>query len=143
MAKLNEEALKGLIKQIIAEEIEKGNIDEGFLSSVGNGLRRGFAGLGGQMKTAYDNTKQSVKTAANNVAQGYRDQRAADRARRTNNEANTKIKRVVDTLQDLLDNKVIHGAKTTAAAQELIKGLGMLMRANNSNTAAYRNMANR
>lgn len=62
--RLNEDELKGMIKNILKENIENGNLDEGFWGSL-NGLA---SGLKGKVSTAANMTGQGLRKAGQTVA---------------------------------------------------------------------------
>lgn len=62
--KLNEDELKGMIKNILKENIENGNLDEGFWGSLG-GLA---SGLKGKASTAANMARQGLRKAGQAVS---------------------------------------------------------------------------
>ena len=62
--RLNEDELKGMIKNILKENIENGNLDEGFWGSLG-GLA---SGLKGKASTAANMAGQGLRKAGQAVA---------------------------------------------------------------------------
>lgn len=62
--RLNEDELKGMIKNILKENIENGNLDEGFWGSL-SGLA---SGLKGKASTAANMAGQSLRKAGQAVA---------------------------------------------------------------------------
>ena len=84
--RLNEDELKGMIKNILKENIENGNLDEGFWDSV-----KGFFGGAQGSKDA-----QGVKNTANKVGNAM-----SNAAQKVGNAAEDVVKDIDKAAKDL------------------------------------------
>lgn len=129
---LDETAFKQVVKDIIKEEIEKGNIDESFLSNLGRGITGAF-GTGNSKSAKYGPTNAfgNIKRRAQSMKVGFQTGQNVD-----------KIKTAIKALQNLIDNKEIVGNvgnKTYNSIQQTLRLLQMSTGRQNASAMAYRN----
>ena len=111
--RLNEDELKGMIKNILKENIENGNLDEGFWDRVkgffggaqGSKDAQGVKNTANKVGNAMSNVAQKVGNAANKAVQGVK------------NAGNAVKQNVQNRMQD---------ARNYSAAADIENALGVL-----------------
>jgi hypothetical protein len=98
------------------------------MKAVGNGIAQGARQVAGTVQ-------QGAQDFGRGTAQRYRAAKAGYEASRDNN----KIQSVINDLQKLQQQGVLHGNATNAVIQELIGKMKMLQGGNNAAAASYRN----
>ncbi len=148
--RLTESELTQLIESQVVETLQ----DEGFLGDLWAGAKNAFGGDASRigtkaangvnaMKNGVKNVGKSITNSVNNVKRGVQTRANAWKAGAQANANNSKLNDIVSKLQDLQKSGVLHGAKTDAAVDTLIRQIGMLTRGNNSTAAAFRNQVGR
>lgn len=165
---MNEAQMHNFVRQIVNEELENegffknlvGGVKNAFggdatrigntVKNVGNSLMNGAKNVGGNIANGVqqfgNRIANGAQQVANNVQQGAQDfgravgQRFdAAKAGYTAARDNNKIQQVIDDLQKLQSQGVLHGKATNSVIQELIGKMKMLQGGNNANASAYRN----
>lgn len=149
------------LRQMIEESINDAMLEEGFFGNIGRGIKNAFGGdaqkIGqgaqraaqkvgnfvGRGAQAVGNAAQAVGNAvqqgAENVKQGVQKRYDAAKAGFQAGQQNDKLDNLKNTLTDLQQSGILHGAKTNQAIQTLLYQIDMLRRGNNSTASAYRN----
>ena len=149
------------LRQMIEESINEAMQDEGFLSSIGRGLKNAFGGdaqrigqgaqraaqavgrgaqrVGQAVGNAVGQGVDAVKQGAQNVQQGAQSRWNAAKAGYQANQNNDKIDRIIKDLTDLQTSGVLHGNAMNQAIKVLMTNLKQAKGRNNSTASAFRN----
>ena len=129
---LNRDAFKQIVKEIVKEEIDKGNLDESFIGNIGRGIKGAFA------SNSKSSAQYAPKTGMNNLKARVQSMKAGFKTGQNIDKIDVAIK----ALEDLLKNKDIVGNignKTNNAIQKTLSLLKMSSKRQNATASAYRN----
>ena len=156
---ISEAQLRNIVHDVIMEEVEAQALEEGWWSNMKSGMKTAFGGdvdaaknkatgayakqtaknIGTKISDKYNQAKQNVQQGYNNMRQGMQNRASAYKQGAQLQKRNDDINKLINLIDELIQNGTIHGKQTTYAANMLKKNLQMAVRGNTGGMTMARN----